>query len=193
MAVWVMFMYPVVTLDRLTAVLTGGKHTHCELLFEDGMCYGSWRGHKIEPVHASHEWYTECEWDYVRLKISREQEAALRKYCERHIGDEYSTVAAVASAVPCVRLPADYRTFYNTHRKRAYPSRFRSKHLWYCSEFVLAGLQQECGAAPFLQCRLVTPTQMFRALTAPGAPPAAGHRVEPRDKVAAKLHATWHV
>jgi len=105
--------------DYVVAFLTWGPYSHVEFVFSDGMWFsssgrdGGVRYKQIEPK--------ELHWDYLDLPLSDKDEAKLREWCDGEVGREY-----------------DWKEV----------SRFVFGWLgsddsrWFCSEIVLAGLQQ---------------------------------------------------
>jgi uncharacterized protein YycO len=105
--------------DYLVALFTMGRYSHCEYMFSDGMWFGSSprdggvRYKQIKPA--------ESHWVFLDLPVSGEEEVKLREWCDGEVGDEYDWKEVLRFVLPWLT---------------------KDKERWFCSEIVLAGLQQ---------------------------------------------------
>jgi hypothetical protein len=104
--------------DYVIALFTMGPYSHVEFVFSDGMWFsasGRDGGVRYKEIIPKPHWF------YLDLPLAGEDEAKLRTWCDGEVGREYDWKEVTRFVLPW--LGSD-------------DSR------WFCSEIVMAGLQQ---------------------------------------------------
>jgi len=105
-------------MDYFVAFFTAGPYSHVEFVFSDGVWFssssrdGGVRYKQIKP--GSH-------WVYLDLPVSGEEEVKLRAWCDGEVGCAY-----------------DWKEVF----RFGFPWLTKDDSRWFCSEIVIAGLQQ---------------------------------------------------
>lgn len=108
-------------------LITAGPYSHCELVFSDGNraeATGRKTATQAKGVRWTAEPFPYFYWDLVRVPATHAQEIAAMRYVMQHAGKPFDWRGVASFLFPWIRSQPDAR---------------------YCSEFVLATLQECCG------------------------------------------------
>ena len=130
------FYKPIKFQDKLIAWYTKGPYYHAEIEFSDGM--------RVESSAESNgvSIYTPKEDNYITVKfnILNANEDKVRKWCEEQMGCKYDWFGVVRFVVPFVK---------------------QSSTRWFCSELIVAALQQ-IGFFANVKPHKLSPNDMFK-------------------------------
>lgn len=124
-------------MDSLIRWWTGGKYSHCELLFADGHMFSSdaWTGGVRWNTN-----YDLSNWDLVEIPCTSAQERTLKAWCADLAGKKYDWLGVLWFVLPFVPESPDK---------------------WFCSELCAAGLKI-IGKFPYIiPSRKMSPTLLY--------------------------------
>lgn len=117
--------------DRLIQLWTWSKYSHCELVFSDGVTFGS----TLKPpmkTSFSQKVYNPALWDLIDINVPPEKEALIRMFCEKQAGKEYDWKAIFLSQILFLRK--------------------EDPDKWICSEVCVAAFQKASYCAGLKPC-----------------------------------------
>ncbi len=123
--------------DALVRGITHGAYSHCELVFPAGVWYSSSAsdgGCRFKQIASDPE-----KWDFLAVAVD---ESRVRRFCDREVGCGYDWFGVARFVIPWLR---------------------QSRERWFCSEVVLAGLQQG-GLFPGVDAWRITPVLLYGML-----------------------------
>ena len=128
---------------RLITLWTKGKYCHTELVFSDGRWFSSDESDKGSRFLVGPK--TGCEYDYLDVPITPEDEARILKFCESENGLPYDKKGIGFSFLP---IPLGYQ----------------SENAWFCSEICTAALQIAQYCSGYTPAR-VHPNKLYKILS----------------------------
>jgi len=96
-------------LDKLIAICTFGRYSHVELVFSDGVCFGTSprdNGARFKKIEMKPE-----QWLTYDIPCTKEQEQNMRNHCLTLVGMGYDTVGAIFSAIPHIIIQDSNKIF----------------------------------------------------------------------------------
>ncbi len=138
-------------LDTLISWWTRGPFSHAEIVFSDGKSFSSSiRDKGVRTITIKDE----THWTFFELHLSTEAEQKIRVFCEGELGKEYDLLGTLGFILPTFRP---------------------EKKKWFCSEFVVASLQQ-CGMLHWIKAGKINPNKLYGLLTSQNVPPKTSNR-----------------
>lgn len=127
--------------DKLVRTVTKGPYSHCELIFPDGIAYGSSLqdgGCRFKQIV-----FDQDKWDFIELpKLSPACISWIERFCIAELGSPYDFPGVFRFLLPRIR---------------------ESKQSWFCSEIVCAALQ-EGGLLLGINAWQVHPSKLYELL-----------------------------
>lgn len=124
--------------DKLIRWWTKSAYSHCEFVFSDGAFFSASPrdgGTRFKFIAQDEQW------DFVDLPFSTMDELRIRNFCDSENGCNYDWIGIALTQV--------------------LPLSFESPWWWFCSEVLVAGLQ-EIGYFPLLTPSKIDPGQLYR-------------------------------
>lgn len=124
--------------DKLIRWWTGGKYSHCELQFSDGISFSAdaWENRvRFEVIH-----YNPANWDCVDVKLTAKEEIAVRAFCDSQEGKGYDWLGIIGFIFPLV---------------------VEDPLRWFCSEVCVEALKM-VGKLKGVASRTVHPSSLAR-------------------------------
>lgn len=83
--------------DKLIRWWTGGKYSHCELVFSDNTWFSAdaWEN-KVRYTSFD---YNVTNWDFVTLTLNSKEELGVRAWCDSKVGKKYDWLGVVLCQV----------------------------------------------------------------------------------------------